>query len=124
MPIATTQSPTRSSSELPNFTNGSARSPGSIFRIATSVLVSVPSSLAGNSVSSDSRTVISSASAITWLLVTTSPSAEIRKPDPSDWARRGCCGLLPPLRSKKSLKNSSKGEPGGNCGMSMVGPRS
>src|SRR6266436_6770700 len=43
------------------------------------------------------------------------------KPDPSEVALRGCASGRPPLgtpRSKKSLKNSSKGEPGGNCGIS------
>src|SRR5260370_11099362 len=48
------------------------------------------------------------------------------KPDPSEVALRGfTSGRSPcwplrspcwPLRSKKSLKNSSNGEPGGNCG--------
>jgi len=66
-------------------------------------------------------TVISSASAMTWLLVTTRPDGSMMKPEPSEVARRGaasgCCprGML---RSRKSLKNSSKGEPGGNCGIS------
>src|SRR5882762_4904401 len=43
------------------------------------------------------------------------------KPDPSEVALRGCASGRPPLgtpRSKKSRKNSSKGEPGGNCGTS------
>ena len=67
-------------------------------------------------------TVISSASAITWLLVTMLPDriddeagAERGLPSPRrrvgrSPSRRGC-------GSKKSLKNSSNGEPGGNCGI-------
>src|SRR6266702_3134610 len=41
------------------------------------------------------------------------------KPEPSEVALRGFgCGRSPclPFLSKKSLKNSSNGEPGGNCG--------
>src|SRR6266481_196832 len=43
------------------------------------------------------------------------------KPEPSEVALRGCASGRPLLgtpRSKKSRKNSSKGEPGGNCGTS------
>src|SRR5438132_12420997 len=52
------------------------------------------------------------------------------KPEPSEVDLRGCASGRPPLgtpRSKKSRKNSSKGEPGGNCGTSgpaPSGPRS
>src|SRR5215831_3055552 len=52
------------------------------------------------------------------------------KPEPSEVALRGCASGRPLLgtpRSKKSRKNSSKGEPGGNCGTSGPGrsrPRS
>mmetsp|Transcript_46487 Transcript_46487/g.64595 ORF Transcript_46487/g.64595 Transcript_46487/m.64595 type:complete len:228 (-) Transcript_46487:96-779(-) len=117
LPIATTQSPTRSRSLSPNSTEGSCLPAGSILRTATSVFSSVPSSSALNSVSSCSRTVISSASAITWLLVTTMPAASMMKPEPSDCARRGRSGRGW-LRSKNSSKKSLNGEPGGNCGMS------
>src|SRR5580658_9404323 len=57
---------------------------------------------------------------MTWLFVTTSPDGSMMKPEPSEVARRGTASGLPCgwLRSKKSLKNSSKGEPGGNCGTS------
>src|SRR3546814_20320331 len=123
LPIATTQSPTRRASESPNFTNGnSLPSFGSIFSTATSVLGSVPSSLAGNSLSSYRRTVISSASAITWLFVTTIPSDEIRKPEPSDWARRGCCAWLPPFRQQHVLTNRADREPVGKNGLEQSGP--
>ena len=54
----------------------------SILSRARSVLVSVPISLAGYSLSSLKMTVISSASAITWLLVTTKPAASTTKPEP------------------------------------------
>ncbi|MCY1180744.1 hypothetical protein D9M73_212120 [compost metagenome] len=67
--MATTHSPTLSFSESPSFTIG--RSLPSIFSSATSVRGSVPTNLAGNSLRSDRRTRISSASAITWLLVIT-----------------------------------------------------
>src|SRR5437660_2957192 len=43
------------------------------------------------------------------------------KPEPSEVDLRGWASGRPPLgtpRSKKSRKNSSKGEPGGNCGTS------
>src|SRR5690242_1663726 len=43
----------------------------------------------------------------------------MRKPEPSDVTRRG--GASGRLRSRKSRKNSSNGEPGGNWGTS--GPR-
>ena len=56
--------------------------------------------------------MISSAFSTTWLLVTTMPLASMMKPDPRDCARR--CWPLSPY----SLKKSSKGEPGGNCGAS------
>src|SRR5438876_3353339 len=47
------------------------------------------------------------------------PAGSITKPEPSEVALRGCAsGRSPclPFLSKKSLKNSSNGEPGGNCG--------
>src|SRR6056300_980505 len=44
------------------------------------------------------------------------PSASIMNPDPSD------CALRWRLLSPKFLKNSSNGDPGGNCGISTLGP--
>ena len=52
-------------------------------------------------------TIISSASPMTWLLVTTIPFLSIIKPDPSEVAFLSW-GVL------NSLKSSSKGDPGGN----------
>ncbi len=73
LPIAITQSPTRLLSESPNFTVGSGalRPARSSLSSARSVLGSVPTSSALKVESSLSVTVISSASAMTWLLVTT-----------------------------------------------------
>src|SRR5215468_26289 len=71
-------------------------------------------------------TVISSASAMTWLLVTTMPAESMMKPDPSEFTRRGV--LLPPRfwlspcwprRLKKSRNNSSSC---GSLGRFGIGP--
>src|SRR2546427_7694773 len=67
LPIASTHSPTRVESELPNPTVGRLRA--SIRITATSVLASVPTTLAVNSRLSYSLTVTLSAPATTWLLV-------------------------------------------------------
>src|SRR5207248_6992706 len=70
-----------------------------------------------NVVSSANVTVICSALAITWLLVTTIPDGSMTNPEPSD-AARGAGGFGPPgapFSPKKSRKNSSSGDPGGNC---------
>src|SRR5216683_2266207 len=121
LPIASTQSPTFMTSLSPN---GTAVSGLSVLtrRRARSVLVSLPTSSALRLVSSCRMTVISSASAMTWLLVTTRPEESMMKPDPSEVARRGCasgrCWPRGRFLSRKSLKNSSNGEPGGNCGIS------
>jgi hypothetical protein len=51
-----------------------------------SVFVSVPTSVAFSVRPSEKLTSMSSASAMTWLLVTTKPSfASMTKPEPSDW---------------------------------------
>ena len=72
LPIASTQSPTRSVSESPNCTAGSGLSGFTCSR-AMSPVSSRPSTLALSEVLSWRVTVISSAPSITWLLVTTSP---------------------------------------------------
>src|SRR4029077_10924728 len=69
-------------------------------------------------------TVISSASAITWLLVTTMPVASMTKPEPSELTRRGprsrFCGSFWPRRLKKSLNSSSSCGSLGNCGIGVL----
>ncbi|CCE12013.1 hypothetical protein BRAS3843_900048 [Bradyrhizobium sp. STM 3843] len=55
------------------------------------------------------------------MLVTTMPDSSMMKPEPSELVRRGVRSPPPlppgPRRFlKKSSKNSSNGEPGGNCG--------
>ena len=72
LPIAITHSPSRTLSESPNFTAFSGFV-GLTFSTARSVLVSRPTSSAFSLVPSLRMTVISSASAMTWLLVTTMP---------------------------------------------------
>jgi hypothetical protein len=66
-------------------------------------------------------TVISSASAMTWLLVTTMPDASMMKPEPSELTRRGprsrFCGSFWPRRLKKSRNSSSNCGSFGNCGI-------
>ena len=127
LPIATTQSPTRAVSESPNCTAGSGLSDLTCNR-ATSPVSSRPSTLAFSEVLSCRVTVISSAPSITWLLVTTRPDASMMKPDPRLCMRRsGGVGWLSPrppglLRLRKSLKNCSNGEPGGNSGISGPWP--
>ena len=66
-PMASAHSPTRVESELPNATVG--RPWASILITATSVLGSVPATLAVNSRLSYSFTVTRSAPATTWLFV-------------------------------------------------------
>ena len=81
LPIATTQSPTLIASESPS---GSARrSFASMRTTAMSVCGSVPTTLPGNSRSSDSLTWISSAPSTTWLFVRTMPFLSTTKPVPS-----------------------------------------
>ena len=90
-----------------------------------------PSTLAFSEVLSCRVTVISSAPSITWLLVTTRPDASMMKPDPRLCIRRSGGGWASPrhrarrptgLRLRKSLKNCSNGEPGGNIGISGPAP--
>ena len=83
LPMATTHSPSRSLSESPNFT---AFSVLSVFTrsSARSLFESLPTSCAGSLLPSLRITLISSASAITWLLVTTRPDASMMKPEPSE----------------------------------------
>src|SRR5260370_32025253 len=58
------------------------------------------------------------------------PEVSTMKPEPSELVLRGCMSLLPPLEPphgplrflKKSSKNSSNGEPGGNCGSALSPP--
>ena len=69
LPIATTQSPTRIRSELPNWTKGSAASDFTLSS-AISVLGSVPTSSAFSFSPEKNSTWISSAPSITWLFVT------------------------------------------------------
>ncbi len=121
LPIAITQSPTRILSESPNFTALSGLS-GFTRKTAMSVLVSRPMISALSLEPSGKLAKISSASAITWLLVMTMPDASMTKPEPSDDTRRG---VLPsPRRLKNSSKNSSNGEPGGTCGTCACLPES
>ena len=119
LPIAITQSPMRIWSESPKGTSFIFLSVGSTLSTAMSVLVSVPISSAFSFEPSEKFTSISSASAMTWLLVTTMPcAASMTKPEPSDWTWR-----WPPPPSR-SLKNSSKkswnGDPSGACGNGTV----
>ena len=129
LPIAITHSPSRSLSESPNFTATSGLT-GLNFNTAMSVFLSTPTSSALILVPSFMITLISSASAMTWLLVTTMPAASMMKPEPSELVLRGCNSPLrsPPLGApprrflKKSSKNSSNGEPGGSCGIASLLP--
>src|SRR5260370_1259234 len=118
-PIASTQSPTRALFESPQPMTGSGCLAFTLSS-AKSVTASRPTTSAGRLVSSGSVTVMLSASAMTWLLVTTSPVGSMMKPEPSDGERGdGKAGAplpppSPPLPScspKKSWKNSSKGVP-------------
>ena len=106
MPIAITQSPILALSEFPNLT-GMNFSLESNFKTAISERGSAPITLALNSLSPLTLTIISSASWITWLLVITIPYSSIIKPDPSaaDFLSWG---------APNSLNISSNGEPGGN----------
>src|SRR6185437_5688886 len=112
LPIASTQSPTRAFDESPQLAAGSGAF-GSTLRSARSVIESRPITWACSEVSSDRVTVMPSALAITWLLVTISPDGSTIKPEPSE-AARGPLGLA--LSPKKSRKKSSSEESGeGGC---------
>ena len=123
LPIAITHSPSRSLSESPNFTAFSGLS-GLTLSSARSVLVSRPTISAFRVVPSLRMTLTSSASAMTWLLVTIRPDGSMMKPEPSELTRRGgsppCGPFWPRWFLKNSSKNSSNGEPGGSCGMVLL----
>jgi hypothetical protein len=105
-PIASTQSPTSSWSELPSSTT--ARSFFDSMRsTARSVFGSRPTTVAGSSRPSLSATVISFAFSTTWLLVSTRPSFRMMKPDPVPSRRdspRGGVGKRKPRKGKSSGK--------------------
>src|SRR5215831_5690716 len=116
LPIASTQSPTFVLLESPHVAAGRGAF-GSTLSTARSVTASRPTTSACKVVSSDKVTVICSALAITWLLVTMMPVGSIMNPDPSD-AARGADQFGPPgapFSPKKSRKNSSSGDPGATC---------
>src|SRR5437870_5476187 len=123
LPIANTQSPTRVFVESPQFAAGSGPF-GSIFSSARSVTASRPMTWACNAVSSDKVTVMWSALAITWLLVTINPDGSMMKREPSE-AMRGAGAPGAPLSPKKSRNISSSvvpGEAGGaSCGVLLGG---
>ena len=104
-PIATTQSPTLALSESPKFT-GLKESLEDIFMTAISAYGSAPITFALYSLS-PTLTIMSSALAITWLLVITVPFLSIINPEPKEDALRSV-GLW------NSLNISSNGDPGGN----------
>ena len=96
-------------SESPSLT-GRNLSLDSIFKTAISESGSAPMTFAlysMYSVSPSTLIIISSASLITWLFVTTIPLASIINPEPNALAFL-FCGVL------NSLNISSNGEPGGN----------
>src|ERR1051325_1828737 len=117
--IGNTQAPTRVLLESPQAAAGSGVL-ASTFNNARSVTASRPMTCACNVVSSDSVTVICSAVAMTWLLVTIRPEGSMINPDPSEAIRPrfGAPGV--PLSPKKSRKNSSSGGAGGFCWASWV----
>ncbi len=80
-PIATTHWPTSTLSESPKVRKGRG-SDTEIWMTARSVLGSVPTTLPGNCLPSDSRTWIWVAPATTWLLVRMWPSLSMRIPEP------------------------------------------
>ncbi|EXI69984.1 MAG: hypothetical protein AW07_04202 [Candidatus Accumulibacter sp. SK-11] len=114
-PMARTHSPTRVLLAEPILTAG--RSFASIFRTATSLAVSRPSTLALNSRLSLSLTMTSSAPSTTWALVRIVPSGLTMKPDPRPRAGASprFCGA-PKRRRKSGIDSSSS-----NCG--DLGPR-
>ena len=107
-----TQSPTLRSFESPNFTAVNLVFFGSIFKRATSVFGSLPTTLASKEVSSYKITIIFSALSITWLFVIIYPVSSIIKPEPND-----CAFLFLPPGLSNCLKKSSNGDPGGNEGI-------
>ena len=116
LPMAITTSPIRDFAESPKATKGSFCFT-SIFSRARSVLGSVPTIFAGNSVLSESLTYISSEPVTTWSLVIICPSSSRINPDPkakallllySSSKEKGTLNF-----SKKSL-NLSSGNISGN----------
>src|SRR5260370_4029838 len=118
LPIASTQSPSVALLESPQLAAGSGVLT-SILSSARSVTASRPTTCACNGVSSDNVTVICSALAITWLLVTISPDGSMMKPEPSE-ATRGPGAPGAPLSPKKSRNISSSVVPGEFGGASGV----
>src|SRR5215475_7309143 len=114
LPIATTQSPTLRPSESPSLAVGRLV-PASIFSTARSVFGSRPITLALNSRPSFDVTVISFAFSTTWLLVRTTPSLRITKPEPEPcWVNpppRGGLGKRNPRKGPSSSPNRSGGKP-------------
>src|SRR6266700_7449279 len=110
LPIARTQSPTRALLESPQLAAGRGVLTSTLSS-ARSVTASRPMTCACNAVSSDSVTVIWSAVAITWLLVTINPDGSMTKPEPSE-AIRGPGAPGAPLSPKKSRNISSSVLPG------------
>ena len=110
LPMATTHWPTSAASELAHGTAVSGLR-DSTFSRARSTSSSAPTSLAASTEPSDSTTSISSAPSMTWLLVTTKPSASMMKPEPSeDWRR------MPPCPRPSRSLNSLSGELGPKAG--------
>ncbi len=103
-PMASTRSPTWVASPAASGITGSCSPATSIFKTATSTFGSANSTLAGNSRRSPSATMMSSPPAITWLLVTITPSERTMTPEPSDLpdalARSPC--RRPNIRKKGS----------------------
>ena len=118
LPIAMTGSPIRILSESPNLTAGSGLSCFTR-NTARSTLLSLPMTSALSLRPSLKITVISLASPMTWLLVTTIPEESTTKPEPADCERR-CCGAWRSPCWLRRLKNSSnrspKGVSGPSCG--------
>ncbi|EME69093.1 hypothetical protein H261_15210 [Paramagnetospirillum caucaseum] len=105
LPTAITTSPTSMASESPSTRVGKLSLPPSILRTARSVRSSEPTMRASNSRRSDSTTVTSSASLITWWLVTTVPSAAMITPEPRERCTRSW--PMPGTSPKKRRKNGS-----------------
>ena len=105
LPIATTKSPTRNCSA--SAMGRLVRSSASMRNTATSVSLSEPTSSALTSRSSLSVTVMSSARAIKWWLVTTCPAAASRI-TPVPRPRRTRLRLRCPGKPKKCWKNGSR----------------
>jgi hypothetical protein len=108
LPTASTHSPTRAASLSPN--GAGVRPVASTRSTATSVVGSVPTTLATNSRRSSSRTFTSLALSTTCAFVSTYPSAETMKPEPAAVPLRGVPGPFGPGSSKN--RRNSGGRPG------------